>query len=113
MVLKRMQDESSEENKSKDRNESTAIAITILKKKFTGSKIYKVSFKNKWKASYPIKDVKHDQYKFHCLPFGKNLTCHHQGLKEVKEHCNKPSHKQPDVSWRKQTRLPSSYSGCF
>ena len=31
-----MQDDSSEENKSKDRNESMATAITILKKKFTG-----------------------------------------------------------------------------
>ena len=74
-------------------------------------KMYKVSFKNDWKALYPITEVKHDKYKFHCLPCGKNLTCHHQGLKDVKEHCNKPSHKQADASWRKQTRLPSLYRG--
>ena len=94
---------------SKDRNESTTTATAILKKKFTGSKINKVSFKNEWKASYPITEVKHDKYKFHCLPCGKNLTCHHQGLKDVREHCNKSSHKQADASWRKQTRLPSLY----
>ena len=108
---KRTHDDSSEENKSKDRNESTATATAISKKKFTGSKIYKVSFKNEWKASYRITEVKHDKYKFHCLPCGKNLTCHHQGFKDVKEHCNKPFHKQADASWRKKTRLPSLYRG--
>ena len=77
MASKRMQNNSSEENKSKDRNGSTAAATAISKKKFTGSKIYKVSFKNEWKASYLIKEVKHDKYKFHCLLCGKNLTCHH------------------------------------
>ena len=71
----------------------------------------KVSFKNKWKASYPITEVKHDKYKFHCLPCGKNLTCHHQGSKDVKEYCKKPSHKQADASCRKQTCLPSLYRG--
>ena len=55
--------------------------------------------------------MKHDKYKFHCLPCGKNLTCHHQGLKDIKEHCNKPSHRQADASWRKQTRLSSLYRG--
>ena len=108
---KRTHDDSSEESKSKDRNESTATATAILKKKFTGWEIYKASFKNEWKASYLITEVKHDKYKFHCLPCGKNLTCHHQGLKDVKEHSNKPSHKQADASWRKQTCLPSLYRG--
>ena len=93
MASKRMQNNSSEENKSKDRNGSTAAATAISKKKFTGSKIYKVSFKNEWKASYPITEVKQDKYKFNCLPCGKKLTCHHQGLKDVKEHCNKSSYK--------------------
>ena len=108
-----MHHNSSEENKSNDSNESTATATAtaILKKKFTGSKMYKVSFKNEWKTSYTITEVKHDKYKFDCLPCGKNLTCHHQGLKDVKVHCNKPSHKQVDASWRKQTHLPSLYRG--
>ena len=38
-------------------------------------------------------------------------TCHHQGLKNVKEHCNKPSHKQADASCKKQTHLLSLYRG--
>ena len=55
--------------------------------------------------------MKHYKYKFYCLPCGKNLTCHHQGLKDVKEHCNKLSHKQAEDAWMKQTHLPSSYRG--
>ena len=57
--------------------------------------------------------MKHGKYKFHYLPCGKNLhvTCHHQGLKDVKEHCNKPSHKQAEDAWTKQTHLASSYRG--
>ena len=78
MASKRTHDDSSEENKSKDRNESTATATDISIKKFTGSEIYKVSFKNVWKASYLITEVKHDKNKFHCLPCGKNLTYGHK-----------------------------------
>ena len=53
-----------------------------------------MAFKSEWKASYLIKEVKHDKYKFHRLPCGKNLTCHHRGLKDVKGHCNKHSHRR-------------------
>ena len=109
MASKRTHGDSSDE--SNDDKQSQATQVTISKKKFTGSKTYKVAFKSEWKASYPVKEVKHDKYKFHCLPCGKNLTCHHQGLKDVKEHCNKPSQKQADDAWTKQTRLPSSYRG--
>ena len=49
MVSKQRHDGSSEESKSKDRDESTATATAISKKKFTGSKIYKVSFKTNGK----------------------------------------------------------------
>ena len=119
MASKRTHGDSSEENKSKDRSESTATATAISKKKFkkvekkttAASKIYKVSFKNEWKVPYPVTEVKHDKYKFHCLPCGKNLTCQYQGLKGVKERCNKPSHKQAGASSRKQTRLPSLCRG--
>ena len=61
MVSKQTHNNSSKKNKSKDRNESTTTATAISKKKFTGSKIYKVSFKYKWKASYLITEVKHDK----------------------------------------------------
>ena len=62
MALKQVHNNSSEEKKSKDRNKSTTTATAISKKKFTGLKIYKISFKNEWKASYPITQMKHDKY---------------------------------------------------
>ena len=51
--------------------------------------LVQVLFKESWKAGYPIKDVPNDKHKFHCLPWGRNLSCHHQGLKDVKDHCGK------------------------
>ena len=79
MASKRTHGDSSEEIESNDGNEDTAKATAFSKKRFTGSKMYKVSFRKEWKASYPISEVKHDKNKFHCLPCEKDLTCHHQG----------------------------------
>ena len=109
MASKRTHGDNSDKSNNDERSQATAV--TISKKKFTGSKTYNLAFKSEWKASYPIEEVKHEKYKFHCLPCGKNLTCHHQGLKDVKEQCNKPSHKQAHDAWMKQTCLPSSYRG--
>ena len=83
----------------------------ISKRKFSGSVIYKVTYKNEWKESYPIKKVKKNKFKFHCIPCGKDLSCSHQGLKDVKDHCNKPSLLQAHSSMKKQSRLPSSFTG--
>ena len=41
--------------------------------------MYKVSFRQEWKALYPTPEGKHDKNKFHCLPCGKDLPCLHQG----------------------------------
>ena len=32
------------------------------------------------------------RYQFHCLPCGKNLSCHHQGTKDVEGHHNTETH---------------------
>ena len=75
------------------------------KKKYAGSFKYKVTFKNEWKALHPVHAVKNDKHKFHCLPCGKNLTCRHQGLKDVEEHCRKESHIKCFASWKKQSQI--------
>ena len=56
-------------------------AETSSKKKYTGSAKYKFAFKSEWKSLHPVQAVKSDIYKFHCISCGKNLSCHHQGLK--------------------------------
>ena len=39
---------------------------------------------NECKNSYPQKAFKNEKYKFHCLPYGKNLFCHpHKGYPEA------------------------------
>ena len=58
-----------------------------------------------------VKEVKNKKFKFHCIPCDKDLSCSHQGLKDVKDHCNKPSHLQAHSSLKKQSRLPSSFTG--
>ena len=70
-----------------------------------------MTFKNGWKQSYPIKEGKKNQFKFHCIPCGKDLICSPQGLKDVKDHCSKPSLLQAHSSVKKQSRLPSSFTG--
>ena len=82
----------------------------ISKRKFSGSVIYKVTYKNEWKESYPIKEVKKNKFKFHCIPCGKDLSCSPQGLKDVKDHCSKPSLLQAHSSMKKQSRLSSSFT---
>jgi len=78
----------SEEIVSNGGDESGATTAAASKRKLTYSYTNKVSYKNEWKPLYPISEVKHNKYKFHCLPCGRT---HHQGLKDVKGNCNKHS----------------------
>ena len=64
-----------------EKKEGTSVES---KRKYTGSFHYKIIFKESWKAAYPIKAVPNDKYKFHCLPYGRNLSFHHHGLKMSK-----------------------------
>lgn len=104
MASKRKQFESSKDISSVDVS-SENKAATSSKKRYTGSAKYKVAFKSEWKALHPIQEVKSDIYKFHCLPCGKNLSCHHQGLKDVEDHCKKETHLKNYSSWKKQAQL--------
>ena len=38
---------------------------------------YRVSFKSEWGGSHPVKTIKNEKYKFHCLPYGESLFSHH------------------------------------
>ena len=96
---------------SSDDETDNRSSTNVSKRKFSGSAIYKVTFKNGWKQSYPIKEGKKNQFKFHCIPCGKDLICSPQGLKDVKDHCSKPSLLQAHSSMKKQSPLPSSGTG--
>ena len=78
------------------------------KRKYAGSFQYKVVFKESWKADYPIKGVPNDKYKLYCLPCERNFSCHHQGLKDVKDHCGKDAHKMNLRGWKSQPKVTSA-----
>ena len=86
-------------------------STNVSKRTFSRPATYKLTFKNEWKESYRIKEVKRKRFKFRCIPCGKDLSCSHQGLKDVKGHCSKPSHFQAHSSLKKQSRLYSSFTG--
>ncbi len=92
-------DEESENEQSGEENDTR---INKNSKKFAGSFTYKVKFKAEWKQLYPVKEVGRDEYKFYCFPCGKTLTCHHQGLGDIKKHC---TNKTAFESWKKQKTL--------
>ena len=58
-----------------------------------------------------LKRLRTRSLNFIVSPCDKDLSCSHQGLKDVKDHCNKPSHLQAHSSLKKQSRLPSSFTG--
>ena len=88
---------------SSDNETDNRSRTNVSKRKFSGSATYKVTFKNEWKESYPIKEVKNNKFKFYCISCGKYLSCSHQGLKDVKDHCSKTLHLQAHSSLKKQS----------
>ena len=60
----------------------------------SGSARYKVKFKLEWEKLYPVRHVKKDPYYFLCIPCNKQISCNHQGLKDIKDHCLRETHKR-------------------
>ena len=69
---------------------------------------YKVVFKPEWEKNFPIQAVPSDKYKFYCIPCGENVSCHHQGLGDVKAHCERDTHNKNLGQLNKQKALSFS-----
>ena len=54
-----------------------------------------------------MKAVPGDIYKFYCIPCSKKLSCDHQGVKDVIDHCKKESHKNCVEASKKQSSMKS------
>ena len=63
-------------------------------KKYAGSAKCKVKFNPSWSQNYPVKAVSNDRFSFHCIPCARAISCGHQGLKDVKVHCERVTHKK-------------------
>ena len=73
----------------------------------TKHKFYKSKFNQTWTETYPIPGVSGDPHKFYCIPCCKKLSCDHQGLRDVKDHCNKESHEANVNASKTQSSMTS------
>ena len=74
-----------------------------------GAARYKSKFKPEWTKKYPVKAVANDPHSFYCIPCTKKIRCDHQGISDVKDHCDTESHKTRE----KQAKSQASVSQLF
>ena len=98
MAAKRTHKDAADIIDSSDDETDNRSSTNVSKRKF-----YKVTFKNEWKETYPIKEAKNNKFKLHCILCDKDLSCSHQGLKDVKDHFSKPSYLEVHSSLKKQS----------
>ena len=58
---------------------------------------------------YPIRGVKNNPYHFLCVPCNKQISCSHQGLKDIKDYCLRETHK----IWLQEVNKSPPISQCF
>ena len=78
-------------------------------KKRVSAKKYSTRYDTAWELSYPVKRVKTDDHKFHCIPCNKDLSCGHQGIKDIKEHCEVGAHKKNFKTYRESHSLTTLF----
>ena len=61
-------------------------------------KTYKVKYSADWEKSYPIGKVNGYKHAFYCFPCKKSVSCAHQGLRDVKDHCLGLIHKRNEAA---------------
>lgn len=81
--------------------ETESESEKVVTKAKSGSAKYKVKFKLEWEKLYPVRRVINDPYCFFCVPCNKQIRCSHQGLKDIKDHCSRGTHKAKVVETNK------------
>ena len=56
-------------------------------KKLKGAGSYDCASKEEWADSYPVGPVNVNKGAFYCIPCKESVSCIHQGLRDVKQHC--------------------------
>ena len=105
-ISKRYADNVAASNDQESTGMDTDVPVKNAKiRKYKGAAAYKVVYKAEWEKEFPIRAVPNDKHKFHCIPCDKNVTCHHQGLGDVKTQCGREIHKKNSASWKRQKTL--------
>ena len=88
--------------------ETGSVSNTKEKGSSRGAAKYRTTFNTEQEGSYPVKRVQSDPYSFWCVPCNKRVRCDHQGLKDVKVHCERESHKMVVAQSKTSTVFRSS-----
>ena len=62
-------------------------------RKFDGAAKYSASYNPEWAKTYPVRAVTNNKNMFHCISCNKDILCSHMGVRDVKLHCERESHK--------------------
>ena len=62
-------------------------AEPVTKKSKKGARLYDSHYKEEWTESYPVGPVDGNTGAFYFIPCKKSVSCTHQGLGNVKQHC--------------------------
>ena len=84
------------------------VQFQTQKKKAAAEVQRNIEPRSKQEGSYPVKRVQSDPYSFWCVPCNKRVRCDHQGLKDVKVHCERESHKMVVAQSKTSTVFRSS-----
>lgn len=71
-----------------------AEAAPPTKKSKTGAAVYGTKFNPLWSKEYPFVSRGHDDpvYSFYCNVCKRDVSCHHQGIADIKRHEKCESH---------------------
>ena len=82
-------DSESDSNESSKQNQNKS-----LPKKLSRAAKYNTKYNPSWAKIYPVKAVPNDRHSCFCIPCGEKIRCGHQGLTDIKKHCDCDSHKR-------------------
>ena len=96
-------DSDTDESESSEQNKNNSL------RKNSGAAKYNTNYNPSWGQIYPVKAVPDDRHSCFCIPCGKKIRCGHQGLRDIKVHCNCDSHKR-NVTAAKKSNISQFFT---
>ena len=94
---------------TEEEDQSIATLPVSKKTKYTGSFKYKTKFSKEWTKEWPfVSAVPHKPNMFRCNICQKNLSCGHQGSKDIKEHVATQAHRNLAKQLKNQPKISFS-----
>ena len=92
-----------------DESDSTTSASKRPRTAFKGAAVYRTKFKKEWTVTWPfIRPVQDDPYSFSCTLCRRQISCKHQGKRDVERHIEKRMHQDNVKATKNQAQLSFS-----